>query len=155
MNKVTVEIDEILWEALKNSAILVSKGKLKPKLKKIDMSVAISSGIDCEFSNGKAFIDGNRPIIRKLSKIGSNEIYFMNDKGNNFSICRPRMNHIHACPNGFDKCPLPYGFQVKIYFRDGEYGKYSICDDMRWSHESLDGDIIAFEVTGIAEGWEL
>ena len=123
---------------------------VKPELKKIDMSRCIESGIDMEFD-----LSGSTPIrISKLSSIDSSAFPFNFDSDDSCSeTCRPRMNHIHACIDGFDKCPLPDGFKIKVYLRDGDtIGNDEITS---WIHHGFAGDIIAFEVTGIADGWEL
>ena len=126
-------------------------GIRKPKLKKIDMSVCIESGIDCEFSDLKS--DYGHTYIGNLLNIisGIEDKYVA--KIDNYSYCRPRMNHVHGCPDGFDKCPLPEGFEVRYWWPVGLHNiadsRMIVNDNTQWQ------DITHFEVTGIADGWEL
>jgi len=118
------------------------------ELKKIDMSVCIESGIDCEFTDNERFYNST---ISKLTK--SNIIYWTEK---NKKQCRPRMNHIHASPTGWDKCPIPKGFNIKIYWVTSQYMPLA-CEEFStyYEMERSWSNIVMFEVTGIAEGWEL
>ena len=120
--------------------------RIKPTKKVIDLSVLIESGIDCEFS-----LDNRFWYVDKLSQIlregYSGKVYA------EWKYCRPRMNHIHAWQGG--ECPLPEGFKVKVWYRDGSTGDAGDADKLklRWSCESVNSDIIAFEVLGLADGY--
>jgi len=124
--------------------------KPEPKTKRIDMSVCIESGIDCEFS---CSLEQPEDVwsYGKLKAIdGEDDMPHLTHDNNWYEHCRPRMNHIHACPNGFDKCPLPEGFKIKWWFNiDGESSE-SLSHCLMW-----DKNVTMFEVTGIAEGFEL
>jgi hypothetical protein len=57
---------------------------------------------------------------------------------------------------GGGNCPLPEGVIVRAVMRDtGSFGCKDEARNFRWAHGGAraDGDIIAFEITGIAEGW--
>jgi len=118
----------------------------------IDLSVLIDSQIDCEFSNDIAFY---RPTISQLKVINNYNNYCYHDAiGGKHLYCRPRMNHPHACLDGFDVCPLPDGLKVVVYYRNGHNDdwSYNVCE---WKHDCHHngGDVIAFEVLGLADGY--
>jgi len=121
--------------------------RIPPKLKKIDMSVCIESGIDCEFGREDKL---DSLIIRKLISIDEQGNYITAFDWE-YDFCRPRMNHIHASPTGWDKCPLPEGFIITIFKDDGSpmSGRESSDKDNAWTV------IRMFEITGIADGYEL
>ena len=129
--------------------------RIKPTKKVIDLSVLIKSGIDCEFTDNQS---NERKYIGKLvSLIKSDNLPFV--LGDNqlkmasFRYCQPRMNHKHAWQGG--ECPLPEGFMVKVWFRDGSESTRSIAsgNGLYWGHNNHGSDIIAFEVIGIADGY--
>ena len=117
----------------------------KPELKKIDMSHCIESRIDIEIYDDE---HDSWDICRNIWSLG--EFKEFQRKGSEY---RPRMNHIHACPNGLDECPLPAGFAFNQYFLNNNKIHTTACisveDVVNWNC------IIAFEVTGIAEGYTL
>lgn len=120
-----------------------------PKLQKINMHQCISSKIDMEFSDKK--FTTTYISVGKLNQIQDGVKPFVLSQGHTFNHCRPRMNHIHACPDGFDKCPLPEGFIINLWNNKGGKvwaGNSSGCD-RNW------GYIIMFEVVGIVDGYEL
>jgi hypothetical protein len=120
----------------------------KPTKKVIDMSALIESGIDCEFWDGEGNVDWS---MTKLISISPNQ-YPYRSTNNITRFCRPRMNHIHAWQG--DECPLPDGFRVKVWLRNSVYVSSSvIATEMAWSHDNSEGDIIAFEVLGLADGY--
>ena len=85
--------------------------------KKIDMSVCIESGIDCEFND--------HSFSMTPHNIGGLRVISTDDKpyhAESFSFrhCRPRFNHIHAVDGAFNKQPLPDGFEVMVFFVNGE-----------------------------------
>ena len=130
----------------------------KPTKKVIDLSVLIESGIDCEFDDR-----GNTSAIAKLETITTShtgEPYYINDKGLYWGRCTPRMNHKHAWQGG--ACPLPEGFEVKVWLRDDKKLPFiAKVERVTWEHRLntvLDSiytgyDIIAFEVLGLADGY--
>lgn len=121
-------------------------------LQKIDMSVAIKSGVDCEFQYAKLNnIDWH---IAKLEKqIGVS--YFMtgNRHGSTYK-CRIRQDH--WIYNEWDKCPIPEeGLIIEIEWKpensngnDEVYRKTDFYCNIHW-HE-----VNAFRVLGTADGWE-
>lgn len=85
----------------------------RPKLKPVDLSVLLISGIDCEFKTPQ---DDWR--VGKLLKIYSNSVYDQmcsSNIGIECIYCRPRINHVHAWSGG--KCPLPAGIQIRFQLR--------------------------------------
>jgi len=119
--------------------------RIKPTKKVIDLSVLVESGIDCEFS------DGCFDHLKDVSVL--TYIKTTDDVDLSYNKCRPRMNHIHAWQGG--ECPLPEGFKVKVWYRDGSTGDAGDADKLklRWSCESVNSDIIQFEVLGLADGY--
>jgi hypothetical protein len=121
--------------------------------KPIDLSVLIKSGIDCEFSESMhdwkcELFSPMEDIITRMSfralQYKSISRYF--------DYAKPRMEHWHSWQGDeTGQCPLPEGLLVKLEFRDGRiasnYLKYS------WDHTNEEFDIIAFKVTGLADGY--
>jgi len=128
---------------------------IKEKKTPIDLSVLIESGIDCEFGDRHSYTE-----IDKLLSIGkvSTTMPYASNYSDSY-CCRPRMNHIHACPEGFDKCPLPEGFRVGVYYRNPKALRGSILEsglnshNYVWNHLGGSSDIIAFEALGLADGY--
>ena len=128
-----------------------AKWRIKPTKKVIDLSVLIESGIDCEFDDALDF-DEDMLRIGFLTRINCSgypyslgcDVYF---------FCQPRMNHKHAWQGG--ECPLPEGFEVKVWLRDDDYDEKSrrLVSELIWSHNNTSSDIIAFEVLGLADGY--
>jgi len=123
--------------------------KPKPEPKKIDMSVAISSGIDCESSH----LMGDRETwlpCGKLLEINEYQEYYTEEAP--ARTCRPRFNHIHASPVGWQSCPVPEGFIVKTW----SYDLHKCWVSTKSNYLELDwSKVQMFEVTGIQEGWKL
>jgi len=113
----------------------------KPTLKPVDLSVLINSRIDCEFKyhEPESF---RYKSVEDIKSILSHQ-------------CKPRMTpFIHACPNGFDSCPLPEGLKINVYFREFKVMVIHNYNDLDWSHgHGLSNEVIAFEVLGLAEGF--
>ena len=146
------------WRNMESTDIFHSyyRYERKPTKKPVDLSVLIDSGIDCEFLNEH----GTKVSIGKLVAFQDKPKQYMGDTGSITPIsaehCRPRMNHIHAWQGG--DCPLPEGFIVKLYLRDGQVEKAGDCFLTSWTHDWPHkgcgmSDIIAFEVVGLADGY--
>ena len=125
--------------------------RIKPTKKVIDLSVLIDSQIDCEFKDDIS----ERTNIGKLLEITNPDLHMYpyivgNSAHNHYAQCQPRMKHIHAWQGG--ECPLPEGFEVKVWFRD-EYETAALVSEVIWPHDNTSNDIIAFEVIGIAAGY--
>jgi hypothetical protein len=135
------ELQRIISTAQNNLDLL-----MKPTKKVIDMS-ALINGIDFEFSDD----DGVDSRFGKL--IGIKEDGTFRSEDWVWDRCRPRMNHIHAWQGG--DCPLPEGFRVKVWYRDGSTGDAGDADKLklRWSCEVVNSDVIQFEVLGLADGY--
>jgi len=122
----------------------------EPELKKIDMSRCIESGIDCEFGESEDF-SGYQEISQLHSVSNVCYKYNYDDDDRASTYCRPRMNHIHACPDGFDECPIPEGFVMTTWLGDGGNGA---IEQRRYLDNGWK-NIRMFKITGIADGWEL
>lgn len=124
------------------------------KKKKIDMSVFIENDFLMQFGDLK----GCMKTYGKIIKILENKKYKYLIEGNGcFKYCQPLFNHVYACPNGFDKCPIPAGFEVRLYLRDGGLIVVPRYYKLRWrKKDDLVGstDIIAFEIIGLADSYE-
>ena len=123
----------------------------KPTKKVIDLSVLID-GIDCEFWDANEAGIFISKVIKQSKRIslGTREYRYYDVDGDTWDRCQPRMNHIHAWQGG--ECPLPEGFEVKVWLRGDTFPK--ICVRLDWvlqKHSSK--DIIAFEVLGVADGY--
>ena len=122
--------------------------RIKPKTKIIDMSHLIKSGIDCEFSRGDMWrmLSG---LVEVQVNPGSSH-HYITTIGQHWKQCRPRMNHKMFHDGG--DCPLPEGFEVEVYFRDGSI---QVCDPtvMAWGQDKHPCDIIGYKIVGLADGW--
>ena len=122
------------------------------KPKKIDMSVCIESGVDCE----SLHLMGNIEIwlpTGKLLEIKKDEFYTIVSP---VEFCRPRFStpnnpFYHVKPKGWNRCPIPEGFVIRVFGKSiSEEGH--ICDnmsDINWSN------ITMFEITGIIGDYQL
>ena len=120
----------------------------KPVKKKIiDLQPLIESGIDCEFGD-----DGEAWTSINTLDCTTNGKYPYENQLDQYGYCRPRMNY--KMFNNGGKCPLPKGFEVKLYWRDNsEYYIDSDYIDLRWDDTGRSGDIIAYEILGLADGY--
>jgi hypothetical protein len=122
--------------------------RIKPAKKVIDLSVLIDSQIDCEFRDGI----GERPNIGKLLEIKGDcwDMYPYttgNSSHNHYAQCQPRTKHKHAWQDG--ECPLPEGFEAKVWLHSGGHTIVTNMDSDCWGW----GDAMYFEVIGIADGY--
>ena len=131
--------------------------RIKPTKKVIDLSVLIESGIDCEFWHSSRYPNQNE--VGKLGKFTNlNNGWFYStlsvpylpkaNKNGQWKYCKPRMNHKHAWPEG--ECPLPEGFEVKVWFRSGGHTVVTTRSGNYWG---INGDTMCFEVLGVADGY--
>ena len=137
------DIVSLIWE---------HAGIVHPKTKKkvIDLSVLIESGIDCEFSDDDRFDLAMKCSLVEALRNGNFEC----ELGTLWNYCRPRMNHKHAWQGG--ACPLPEGFRVKVWWRDGSESTKSIAsgNGLYWGNNNHGSDIIYFEVLEkLADGY--
>ena len=137
------------WDSSTDGPSITSSSclwRIKPTKKVIDLSVLID-GIDCEFDDL-----GNTSAIAKLETITTSRVdeafVYISDKGLYWNRCRPRMNHKHAWPEG--ECPLPEGFEVKVWFRSGGHTVVTTRSGNYWG---INGDTMCFEVLGLADGY--
>lgn len=120
----------------------------RPKLKPVDLSVLIESGVDCEFDDTP--VAPGDWYIGKLKQIDNDEYHLVS--GSSFHLCRPRMNHVHVWQGG--SCPLPEGLRVRAYLRDGT--AINRCSTkVAWGHGAIyhSTNVIAFEVLGLADNY--
>ena len=146
------------WESVTNGpSITGSKSlwRIKPTQKVIDLSVLIESGIDCEFSDCDFKQYTGVGILSSILG-GQTQPFVLSDAvGYNnakYEQCRPRMDHKHAWQGG--ECPLPEGFRVNVYYRDGDvWNNDEATSFEKWAHTKAGNDIIAFEILGLADGY--
>jgi hypothetical protein len=49
---------------------------------------------------------------------------------------------------------VPEGVVVEVVLRQWNAPKeYTSPENVGWSHDNFDGDIIAYRITGLADGW--
>lgn len=124
--------------------------QLEPEIKKIDISKFVASAVLMEFWDYR----GGNMSLGHLKALKNNAclcdmmplslIWFEN--------CRPKLNHVNAWLGG--ECPLPDGLIVKFYLRSGEILKSKVDNTIMWGNTGNSGNIIAFEIIGLADGWE-
>ena len=122
-----------------------SSVRIKPQLKKIDLLCLVGSGVLCEFGN-------TYKIIGALTSItGGSRLRYKSPSDDGFhDNCRPLFNYWHHHDGG--ECHIPDGFVVDIKTVDGDYAIKRIVGMSRYDYWDK---VIAYRVTGIAEGWEL
>ncbi|MFT5518608.1 MAG: hypothetical protein ACI9RI_000874 [Oceanospirillaceae bacterium] len=130
----------------------LSAGILKPTKKVIDLSVLIDSQIDCEFKYGGSLTPKSW-FIDKLTEIHNEANTYKPSLQGYTTYCRPRMNHKHAWDGG--NCPLPEGFVVEVWWRDGSDDVRTINrgNGLYWGHNNHASDIIHFKVLRVADGY--
>ena len=147
--EIQTKFTDSTWESVTNGPSITSSSclwRIKPTQKVIDLSVLIDSQIDCEFKGRNR----SGAFINKLSRQGDpsmNYRYYDGD-GDAWESCQPRMNHKHAWPEG--ECPLPEGFEVKVWFRSGWHTVVTTRSGNYWG---INGDTMCFEVLGVADGY--
>tara|TARA_R110000822_G_scaffold162707_2_gene303064 strand:- start:490 stop:1017 length:528 start_codon:yes stop_codon:yes gene_type:complete len=115
--------------------------RIKPAKKVIDLSVLIESGIDCEFRQGGDW------FIDKLKGIDYSDLYpYISTL--KWKYCRPRMNHKHTWKDV--ECPLPEGFEVRVWFRGGGHTVITTGSGNYWR---ISVATMCFEVLGVADGY--
>ena len=115
--------------------------RIKPKKKDVDMSVLIESGIDVE----APVMASTWVTVGRLDNISDTGAY--NTESGPVSICRPRMNYIHAWQS--DGCPLPEGVTVRVWEQifDNIIVKERTTTSANWPK------IVWFEVLGLEDGY--
>ena len=130
--------------------------RIKPVKKIIDVAHFIKSGIDMEFSEDDNF-HTTVTRISTLKKTDKGPSYYATNSPNQYLYCRPRMNHKMFHDGG--ACPIPEGFEVKLYFRDGEIlttVKYKDARqwlDFLWYLCEEGKYIIGYKILRLADGW--
>jgi hypothetical protein len=67
------------------------------------------------------------------------------------------MNHIHFWAGG-DKCPVPEGFEVRLYFREGHFRGSEdspMLSCLRWGHSGVTSDIIGIEFLKVKDDYTI
>ena len=136
------EFYEIVWDKPPET---VMETTTMASVKKIDMSRCIESGILMEFWDVPT--DEEDYAMSILMKIDHD--CFRCKQNCAWYFCRPRFGFPHANPMGWEECPLPEGFVIRVWFRDcdsAEFNQYiKLCC---WA------DITMFEVLRLADGYE-
>jgi hypothetical protein len=116
----------------------IGKELSQPQKKVIDMSPMIRSGLLCSFSD-PSIVSNN--CISQLK--GFYGLYVTGDEKAR-KICTPLLNHWYASDNGWNKCPIPEGFE--IYYRNHDDSEAYYSDDSdRWGDEVW-SNIIMFKI---------
>lgn len=165
-NRVSWSDDDLSLVAISYARSLIKDGliRIKEESKIIDMSVAIKSGVDCEFSERRDFHPGSPLWIGALKADCSEDTgpagaapYKSKHTGNydtsGHTYCRIRENHIHYWGGG--EFPLPAGLEVKLHYRIGDPVTCTNYVKRNWKSTGNAGcgDIIGFEVLGVADGY--
>jgi len=125
---------------------------MPPKLKVIDLTPLIESGLDCEFWDDDDDKDESKRDFGILQPSSNRAFERYDDQGGCFENCQPRMSpHVHYWGGGY-KCPVPEGFEMRLHLREGESW---ISGATRWIHTGQGGDIIGIEVISVADGYTL
>jgi hypothetical protein len=140
-----VALNKAWDEGIQNA---LSAGTLKPTKKVIDLSVLIE-GIDCEFMYGGK-LTPKVWFVDKLTEIHNEANTYKPSLQGYTTYCRPRMNHKHAWDGG--ECPLPEGFEIKVWYRSGAVSTGKV-GSRYWGHDTDDCDIIYFEVLRVADDY--
>ena len=109
----------------------IGKELAKSQRKVIDMSPMIGSGLLCSFSD--PLIVSNNCISQLTGFYG----LYVNGDGKAWKICTPLLNHWYASPEGWDKCPIPEGFEIEYLKDDNGYasrtsGSYQLWNTYSW-----------------------
>tara|TARA_R110002096_G_scaffold327284_10_gene521343 strand:- start:5842 stop:6294 length:453 start_codon:yes stop_codon:yes gene_type:complete len=133
------------------------------EMNKIDLTPIVGSQILCEFSNAdEEFFKDYRPHVGFLSSIRGPEdqpLYVNHREVNGvaYDNCRIYHNPDYWISNADGKLVLPYGVMAASKTRDGRnYNPIIIggcIGGLELKHIFCDGDIIAVQVIGPAEGW--
>ena len=59
----------------------------------------------------------------------------------------------HKTLHNGSKCPLPEGFEVKVYYRNRCDRSDSSYTNLRWNYTGREADIIGYEILGLADGY--
>ena len=127
---------------------IVTKEYPPDSIKKIDMSAFIESELDCEFNDGTYEVW----LISGLTGILDN--YYLDDVGARWNKCRPRFNYPYANSKGWDKCPVPIGYRVRVWMVNNN------CEliQQEWNGGDFEykwSSVRIFEIIEMLEGWEL
>lgn len=130
----------------------------KPEFKYVDLECLIASGVDCEF---KDELPEQWMVGRLISIDESRKEPYLTDM-EKYEQCRPRLNHWYSWQGG--ECPLPEGLLLHIQYRDSNIHTHiKNYTGIGWTYNrqgslhqdaSPEDDIIAFKITGLADGWK-
>jgi len=117
----------------------------KPKVKKIDLSIVITSQIDMEFGLGLQ--------ISKLKAIQYNATSkYVSTNDNLYEQCRVRQDTWHSWQGG--ECPIPEGLVIAYQHVNSYYQIATMHNIGKYDDGILDWKAItAFKITGTADGW--
>lgn len=124
--------------------------QLKPKLKPVDMSVFIGSGIDCEFSNN--LVEFAIAYLKKIKE--PNYPYVFRNAG--WTYCKPRMDYWFSPLNFIDAGLIIgelrlAGFKVDVEY----YYKDVVHASGNWGASGgvEPAGILSFKISGLQDGY--
>lgn len=119
---------------------------LIPASKQIDWQKMIGKPVE--------YLQDDEWVLGKLKAYseGGKFPFVIEGKGKTFSKARPAHNILFGHNGG--ECPLPKGFEVSVFYRDGE-DDMGECSDFVWEHTKAEDDIISYEIIGISEGYAI
>ena len=142
--KVTYLTLEAAYEGFKAGTYTIKTKPVTP----IDLS-GLVDGIDCEFWDLEPELIGWRGSLTGVDSARRLKPRYLDDNGDSWKYCRPRLNHIHAHQGG--ECPLPEGVKVRVKywnrFADSVTGGTTDPSHIKWKH------VAQYEVLGLMPNW--
>ena len=145
--------DDLCWSVPMNDEQLIriyttnsGRVRIKEKVKTVDMSPMVGSGLDCWFDTASGATQ-----ISKLERILDNG--YFDDGVGGYPACRPRLNE-WLYWNGGVKSPIPEGVSYIVRRRDGEQSPSRAVVYSQWDHGSRTDDIIAVKFIGLELEWQ-
>jgi hypothetical protein len=131
----------------------LTKWRIKPALKAIDLTPLIGSGILCEFWTNQS----SRKIADFLESIDvvDGMKFFRREGAGEYLNCTPMMNHPNYWRGESAKCPVPEGFEVRLHFRDGDVRGFHFMVGAYIWRQLVHANIIGIEFIAVKEGYTL
>lgn len=120
-----------------------------PEIKIIDMSAAIESGVDCEFTRG-GWGDPRIDALRSASRAP----YVRRGSVACWDKCRIRQNHIHY-HDGRSKSPIPDGLKITAYHKDRSSIELLVTGGDRVNWQAVFGYKVLGPAPGYKYKWEV
>lgn len=161
-NEITINLDKFFEKytyanGLNDIKLWLKQCEIKPEHKIIDLTSLVGSNIDMEFANSEA----KDWYVYKLTKIDKEGYYSEKNEKHGHS-CRIRENHMHSWDG--NKCPLPKGLMVDLYYVGTSYDggisnsrnilKNADYINIDWNEPSLVGFRIIGKQLGYIYEWE-